>query len=96
MLLTLTQAYIIQGTCTCHLLAHLNRLSWLWSTREELLLLLMGGGGCHRWVMLSGRWWRIENVDTPTAWTDLVTDPSPAKTGTGTSQVIFFSTVLIP
>jgi len=31
-----------------------------------------------------------------TVWTDLVTDPSPAKTGTGTLRVIFFSPVPVP
>jgi len=33
----------------------------------------------------------VENVDVSTARTDLVTDPSPAKTGTGTSRVIFLT-----
>jgi len=38
----------------------------------------------------------VENVDVSTAQTDLVTDPSPAKMGTGTSRVISFSPVPIP
>jgi len=35
----------------------------------------------------------VENVDVSTARTDLVTDLSPAKMGTGTSRVISFSPV---
>ena len=70
-------------------------VEWLWLKREVLLLLLTGGGGVCRsmrvWEMVEG----VENVAL-TVWTDLVTDPSPAKTGTGMLRVIFSSPVPIP
>jgi len=54
---------------------------WLWSSRSTCEV-VEGQGGCQ------GGW--------STLWTDLVTDPSPAKTGTGTSRVTFFSPVPVP
>src|SRR6266540_265809 len=60
-----------------------------------------GGDGCHPRAMSSVRWWVVElsgmlTHHESTVQTDHVTHPSPAKTGTGMSRVIFFSPVPVP
>jgi len=53
---------------------------------------LTRGVACE--VVENGRgWWAVENVAyTMSRTLSLVTDPSPAKTGTGMSRVTFFLT----